>query len=794
MDFLERLGKERFFFDGAMGTMLQAKGLKAGGLPELWNITNSDVVLDIHTSYINAGCNILKTNTFGANRLKLTDTGFSVEKIISEGVHIAKKAAEKNDGYVALDIGPTGKLLAPFGDLDFEEAVDIFAQMVKAGASAGADIILIETMTDTYECKAAILAAKENCQLPILVTFTPDASGRLLTGADIMTAVCLFESLGAHAIGLGCGLGPKQMKLLLRDLVEYSGVPIIVNPNAGIPELHNGKTEYYITSETFADNMKDIAAYAQITGGCCGTTPEHIQAMVTSCRDIPVMPVTPKNHTAVSSWGKTVLFGKKTVIIGERINPTGKPRMKKALHEHDMEYICNEGIKQAENGSEILDVNAGLPDLDESGVLAKLVKELQSVTDTVLQIDTADAAAAERALRIYNGKPLFNSVSGKKESLETILPLVKKYGAAVVALTLDDNGIPQTAQGRIRIAETIIEKAASCGISKKDIIVDTLTMTASTDGNNATITLEALEYIKHTLGVHTTLGISNISFGLPERQKINASFFTQAMQRGLSAAIVNPMDAAIMDAFYAYNALSGKDTNCGEYIKRFSNRAAEPTSAASTALENMSLFDAITSGLREQAGKIADGMLSALPPMEIINNHLIPAMDKMGDEYQKGIIFLPQLLMNAEAAKTAFEAIKVYIAQQGQAQEKRGKIVLSTVKGDIHDIGKNIVKILLETYNFDVIDLGKNVEPSLIAETVKNENIRLVGLSALMTTTVTYMEETIRLLREETPDCRIMVGGAVLSQDYADKIGSDFYAKDAMSGVHYAAALFTKAG
>ena len=796
MDFLQRLGKQRLIFDGAMGTMLQDRGLAAGELPELKNIIDSETVADIHSAYVKAGCHILTTNTLGANRLKLSGTGFTVEQIVSAAVANAKKAARTSGVYVALDIGPTGKLLSPFGDLELEEAVDIFAEMITAGARAGADLILIETMTDTYEIKAAMLAAKENSDLPALVTFTPDSAGRLLTGADIMTAVCLIEALGADALGFNCGSGPAQIKSLLPELMRCASIPVIVTPNAGLPEQVNGKTKYRVTPEEFAADMADIAACAHIIGGCCGTTPDHIAAMAAACRDIPLAPITPKNYTAVSSYGKTVVFGEKTVVIGERINPTGKPRMKKALYDHDMDYLCREGLDQVENGAEILDVNVGLPDIDEAAMLAQAVTGLQSVTNAVLQIDTSSAIAAERALRLYNGKPLLNSVSGKKESLQTILPLVKKYGAAVVALTLDDDGIPETAQARIRIAETIIAEAARRGISPKDIIVDTLTMTVSANSDNANITLEAMEHIRRKMGVHTVLGVSNISFGLPERERINAAFFTLAMNRGLSAGIVNPMNVAMMDTLYAYRALCGEDANCGDYIKRFAQAAAQaPAPVTNNTAEQVSLYDAIIRGLRDRAEKAVQAMIGKKPAIKIINEHLIPALDKVGNDYESQKIFLPQLLMSAESAKTAFEAIKSFMAKQGAASanfaaEKRGKVALATVKGDIHDIGKNIVKVLLENYNFEVIDLGKNVEPSLVAQTVLHENICLAGLSALMTTTVVYMEETIKLLREKAPDCRVMVGGAVLTQEYADKIGADFYAKDAMGAVRYAGELF----
>jgi len=789
MNFLQRLGKQRLFFDGAMGTMLQDRGLSAGELPELKNISDSALVTEIHASYVKAGCDILKTNTFGANRLKLSGTGFSVEQVVGAAVKNAKRAAANSNAYVALDTGPTGKLLRPFGDLDFEEAVSIFAEIIKAGTEAGADLILIETMSDTYEIKAAMLAAKENSSLPVLVTFTPDSSDRLLTGADIMTTVCLIEALGAHALGLNCGLGSSHVKSLLPELSRLSSIPIIVNPNAGIPEQINGKAEYHLTPSQFAHDMADIALYAHITGGCCGTTPDHIKEMISLCRDIPLPPLSAKNETKVSSYAKTVTFGDKTVIIGERLNPTGKPRLKKALLENDMEFLCREALTQTECGAQILDVNVGLPGIDEAAVLARAVAELQSVTGAVLQIDTSNPDAAERSLRLYNGKPLLNSVNGKKESLDTILPLVKKYGAAVIALTLDDSGIPESSQGRIEIAQKIIEEAAKYDIQKKDIIVDALTMTVSTNINNAKITLDAVEYIRYKLGVHTILGVSNISFGLPQRQIINAAFFTLAVKRGLSAGIINPHDSMTTDSLHAYKVLNGEDANCGEYIREYSDVVS--ANAREEAPKQLNLFDAIVKGLRERAEKTSLQMVSEKPALEIINQHLIPALDKVGNDFESGKIFLPQLLMSAEAAKSAFQAIKSHMAKQGKEEEKRGKIVIATVKGDVHDIGKNIVKILLENYNFEIIDLGKNVEPSLVVETVLNEKTELVGLSALMTTTVVYMEETIKLLKQKTPDCRVMVGGAVLTQEYADKIGADFYSKDAMGAVRYAQEHFS---
>ncbi|MDR2729872.1 MAG: homocysteine S-methyltransferase family protein [Treponema sp.] len=792
MDILKLLKKERLFFDGAMGTMLQDK-IRPGELPELLNIKDSAAIMNIHKSYLRAGCNVLKTNTFQANRLKLADSDFSVTEIISKAVTIAKEAAHGTDAFTALDIGPTGKLLSPFGDLDFEEAVEVFSEMVRAGALAGADLVLVETMSDTYEIKAAMLAAKENCDLPLFVTFTPDSSSRLLTGADIQTAVSIIEGLGADALGINCGYGPEQFSRLLPQLVQNSSIPLIVSPNAGMPERINGKTEYHLSAEDYASGVKELARNALITGGCCGTTPAHIAAVIAVCKDIALPPVTQKNVTKVCSYGETVVFGNKPVIIGERLNPTGKPRMKRALYDHDMEYLYREGLEQVEHGAQILDVNAGLPDIDEERLLAELVYGLQSVSKTPLQIDTANTAAARRALRLYNGKPLLNSVSGKKESLETILPLVKKYGAAVIALCLDDDGIPETTRGRIQIAEKIISAAAEYGIPKKDIIVDALTMTISTGRDNARVSLDTVEHLRHKLGVHTILGVSNVSFGLPDRERLNAAFFTLAMKAGVSAGIVNPMNSAIMDAVYMYQALNGADDNCADYIEHFSRTQNITAPAAQNETDDVSLYNTIVKGLKENAAQAAKAMSANTPSMEIINTQLIPALDKAGKDFETQKTFLPQLLMSADAAKAAFGALAMSMSKQTDSY-KRGKILLATVKGDIHDIGKNIVKILLENYNFHVIDLGKNVEPELVLNTVLKEDITLVGLSALMTTTVVYMEETIKLLKEKAPNCHIIVGGAVLTESYAKKINADYYSKDAMSTVRYAEKIFSPEG
>lgn len=789
MTFKEKLGKELIIFDGAMGSLLQEKGLGAGELPELWNVTNKDTILDIHRAYLQSGSDVITANTFGANRLKLADTGYTAGEIIAGGVALARQAVRDSgkEAFTALDIGPTGKLLAPFGDLDFEEAVSIYSEMIACGGKAGADVIIIETMTDLYEVKAALLAAKETSSLPVIVSLAFDEHGRLLSGADIPAAVALIEGLGADAMGFNCGIGPEQMKRLLPELLHVCSIPVIIQSNAGLPRIENGKTVYNVGPEEFSDEMADMPGMGvSIIGGCCGTTPAHIEAVARKCRTKKLNPVTPKNLTVLSSYSKAVEFGEGALIIGERINPTGKPLLKQALRDKNMGYLYGEAIDQIERGAHILDINVGMPDIDEAETLELAVKGLQSVTHTPLQIDTSDTEAMERAMRIYSGKPLVNSVNGKEEVMEAIFPLIKKYGGVVVALTLDEAGIPDTARGRIAIAENLVKRAESYGISKKDIIIDPLVLPVSTGAENAQITLDALEYIRNTMGMHTVLGVSNISFGLPQRENMNAAFFTLAMDRGLSAGIVNPGGQAEMNAYYSHLALSGGDKDFAGYIGRFSqNKERE----AKPAEKNMSLGEAITKGLSEKAASSARSMLSEAKPLEIINSEIVPALDEVGKGFETNKIFLPELLSAANAAKAAFEVLKEYMAKSGLAGEIKGKIVLATVKGDIHDIGKNIVKVLLENYNYDVIDLGKDVAPELIAETVVRDRVRLAGLSALMTTTVPGMEATIKLLREKAPECKIMVGGAVLTQEVADRIGADFYSKDAMGSIYYANSL-----
>ncbi len=782
---LEKLGKEAVIFDGGMGTLLQEKGLSGGELPELWNLTRPEVIEEIQSAYAAAGADVLTTNTFGVNALKLAGTGHSVREVVSAAVRIARRAAGGRCA-VALDMGPTGKLMRPFGELSFEDAYNLYKEVVLAGAE-GADLVLIETMGDTLELKAAVLAAKENCALPVIATCTFDETGKLLTGGSIDAAMTLLESLGVYALGMNCGLGPAQMLRLLPELLRCTGLPVIVNANAGLPVQENGRTVYPVGPKAFCALSEEVFALGVSgVGGCCGTTPEHIALLSKSLsgravqkREVPV-------RTVVSSGTHTVVFGEKPVLIGERINPTGKPRLKEALRQNDLEFLCREGVRQADAGADVLDVNVGLPEIDEPAMMEQAIERLQGVVRLPLQIDTSDPAAMERALRVYNGKPLVNSVNGKRESLDAVLPLVKKYGAAVVALTLDENGIPETAEGRFRIAEKIVREAERYGIARKDILVDTLTMTVSTGEENAKVTLEALERVRRELGVHTVLGVSNVSFGLPRRELVTANFFTMAMQRGLSAGIVNVLSEALMDAYRSFCALSGFDPGCKDYIAAYAERAAP---AKKDAAKDMTLFEAIVRGLREEAGALTDAALETAAPLDIVNGALIPALDEVGKGYEKGTVFLPQLLMSADAAKEAFERIKRKLAAGGEKAEPKGKIVLATVKGDIHDIGKNIVKVLLENYGFEVIDLGKDVAPETVLRAVRENGVKLAGLSALMTTTVPAMAETIELLHRET-DCTVAVGGAVLNEEYAEMIGADFYSKDAMGTVRFAEKFF----
>ena len=821
-DLRERLGREWLFFDGGTGTILQARGLRGGELPERWNLTHPEDILALYAGYLEAGCHVFNTNTFGANRLKYPGEG-ELEAVVTAGVRLAQEARERTgrqDAYIALDIGPTGKLLEPLGDLGFERAVDLFGEVVRIGAAAGADLVLIETMSDTYEAKAAVLAAKENCDLPVCVTVTFDEGGKLLTGASVEAAVAMLEGLRVDALGVNCSLGPRQMLPIVERLVRAASIPVIVNPNAGLPRTEGGRTVYDVGPEEFAEHMERIAALGvQCVGGCCGTTPAHIRAMIGRVSGMPFRPNTAKERTVVTSFSQAVEIGPVPVIIGERINPTGKKRFKQALRDSDMEYILTEGLKQEDSGAHILDVNVGLPEIDEPAMMEQVVRRLQGVLSLPLQLDTSDPVALERGLRCYNGKPMVNSVSGKKESIEAVMPLVRKYGGVLVALMLDEDGIPDSAEGRIRIARRVYEAADRYGIPRKDIVIDGLAMTISSDSRSALVTLETLRRVRDELGGHTILGVSNISFGLPQRATINAHFLTMALQNGLSCAIINPGNEEMMRAYRAFLALSDLDPQCMGYIEAYANAPAPvfggtpaaaggavsqagtapadgPSSASSSAggASQSPLAHAIVRGMAESAAKATREAL-AVPGTDgltLINEQLIPALDQVGKGFEKGTVFLPQLLMSAEAAKAAFAVVKESMA--GRTQASRGRIILATVKGDIHDIGKNIVKVMLENYGYDVLDLGKDVPPETIVRTAVEENIELVGLSALMTTTVVSMEETIRQLRRDKPGTKVVVGGAVMTQEYADAIGADCYAKDAMATVHYADRVFAAHG
>lgn len=799
MDIREELGRRIIFFDGGLGSLLQERGLKPGELPETWNLTRPEVLYDIHRAYLDAGTDIILANTFGANGFKYDN----LEEIVTAAVVNAKKAVADSGrkAYVALDMGPTGKLLKPMGTLDFEECVSIYADVVRYGAKAGADLILIETMSDTYELKAAVLAAKENSNLPVVATVVFDEHHKMLTGATPEVVVAMLEGLRVDAIGMNCGLGPKQMKPIFETMARYASIPLVITPNAGLPRSENGKTVYDVGPEEFAEDMEEIINMgAWMAGGCCGTTPAHIKALTERCSGITPKPLTDKDYTIVTSYSTAVELGGRPVIIGERINPTGKSKFKQALRDNNMEYILEEGVKQADSGAHILDVNVGLPEIDEPAMMRRTVYELQSVLPLPLQIDTTDPVAMEQAMRIYNGKPMINSVNGKEEIMHQIFPLVQKYGGTVVGLALDEAGIPDTAEGRLAVAKKIYDTAAQYGIKPKDIVIDALTMTMSTDNNSANITLDTVREIK-AHGGRTVLGVSNISFGLPQREVINSGFFLMAMQAGLSAGIINPNARAMIQAYDTYCVLGGFDSQCMSYIEKYA--VAEPTPVAQTVTSvkqagkavtgNLSLTDCIVKGLKEQAYKATKEELGTKDTMEIINGELVPALDIVGKGFEKGTVFLPQLLMSAEAAKAGFEAIKEYVSSQGANQEKKATIVIATVKGDIHDIGKNIVKVLLENYGYDVIDLGKDVPPETVVDKVIETHAPLVGLSALMTTTVVSMEETIKKLHESAPWCKIMVGGAVLTQEYADMIGADFYGRDAMQSVYYAEELLNPA-
>lgn len=759
--------------------MLQAAGLGLGERPEIFGIKHPDIVERIQKSYVEAGSNVIFTNTFGANAHKLADTGYTVEEVISANTAIAKKAAAGR-AKVALDVGPIGELLEPLGTLSFEEAYEIYAQMVEAGVKSGVDLIGFETMTDLYELKAAVLAAKEHSRLPVFATMSFEASGRTFTGTTVAAMALTLTGLGVDALGVNCSLGPKELLPIVKEMRQWTNLPLIVKPNAGLPDPATGK--YGMGPEEFGTYMAEFPkAGVSILGGCCGTTPDFIRTL----KDLPEPEDIPGERLrhGVCHAAQAAEFGG-VRVIGERINPTGKKRFQQALREGDLNYIMERAIEQADAGADILDINVGLPGVDEADMMRKVVKAVQSVVSLPLQIDSSSPEAIEAGLRACNGKAIVNSVNGEPETLEKILPLVKKYGAAVVGLTMDKGGIPETAAGRIEIAERILKAAEGYGILKEDVLIDCLTLTISAQQDQAAETLKAVRYIHENMGLHCVLGVSNISFGLPERIHITESFLTQAMCCGLDFPIVNPNQKEIMDAVFSYKALSGEDRDAAAYIERFAG-AAEPLKVLSASAE-MTIETAVLKGLKQETADLTAKFLESMSELEVINQKLIPALDVVGEKYEKQQIFLPQLINAANAACAGFDLIKERIAERGGESVSKGKIVMATVEGDIHDIGKNIVRVVLENYGYRVIDLGRDVPVQKVVEEAVKEDVSLVGLSALMTTTVPSMQKTIAALRESGHPCKVFVGGAVLTEDYAMEIGADYYAKDAKASVDIA--------
>lgn len=785
MDVRTYLKENILFFDGAMGTMLQAAGLPAGGLPEVYNLEHPEVVAEIHRAYVHAGCDVVTANTFQANELKLAECGYTPEELITAGVRLAKESGAK---YAALDIGPLGQLMRPMGTLTFETAYAMFKRQIEAGVNAGADILLFETMSDLLEVKAGVLAAKETCSLPIFVTMTYQEDGRTFVGCDPKSAAVTLSGLGVDALGVNCSLGPEELAPVAEELLRYARVPVMIQPNAGLPKIENGQTVYDVTPEAYGSFMAELAQKgAAILGGCCGTTPAFIKAMAEALPQRKRKAVSPLSVTAVCSGTKTVILDGKVSVIGERINPTGKKLLKEKLRTGDFDYIMGEAINQAQNGADILDVNCGLPEINEPEVLCRAVREVQSVVNLPLQIDSADPKALEQAVRVYNGKPILNSVNGKQESLRTILPIAAKYGAAVVGLTLDENGIPETAQERCAIAERIVCAAAEYGIPKEDILIDCLVLTASAQQELVLETLRGIQLVKSRLGVKTVLGVSNVSFGLPARPLLNSVFLAAGFGAGLDAAIINPLSQEVMKTVHAFRVLNNQDRDAAEYIARCAKTLEQaPTASAGSGTE-ISLKDCIIQGRKEEVRNKTSLLLQTNQALDIIDAHFISALDTVGERYEKGEIFLPQLIQSAEAVKGGFEILKASMPKGGT---EKGTILLATVVGDIHDIGKNIAKMLLENYGYRVIDLGKDVPVETVVKTAMETGVRLIGLSALMTTTVAGMKETISALRAAGCTAKIMVGGAVLNEDYVRFVGADYYVKDARADVVLANKIF----
>ncbi len=797
MNIREKIGKELLFFDGGMGTMLQAAGMQPGEIPETWCFLRPDEIKKIHKQYLHAGANIIETNSFGANGLKFSHDVYTPYDAMKKSVELARNSIdeflEENNTddkrrFVAASIGPCGHLLEPLGDISFDRAYDSFKEMAVAADDGGADILLIETMTDSYELKAAILACKENTTLPIIASFMLDESSKLLTGGNIYSLVPMLEGLGVDAVGINCGFGPKQIIEFMKVLKEETSLPIMINSNAGMPKIDTyGNTYYDLSVNQFAEYATQfIDLGASMVGGCCGTTPEHIQALREISKDKSIVLRKVKSSTVVTSYASAVEINHDFKVIGERINPTGNKPLKAAIQEKNLEFVSSLAIDQVSSGAHIIDVNAGMPGVNEVDLLESFIKSVQKVCPAPLMIDSSNTDALEKACRYYNGKPFINSVSGKESSLEKVLPIAKKYGGVLIALTLDDTGIPKTAEDRVAVAKKIIDRAASYGIDKNDIVVDPLTLTISSDPEAANVTLKAIELLSKE-NIKTSVGLSNISFGLPSRDTINATFLAQCLQAGLNTAIVNPSSKTLMNTYHSYRALRGFDESAQEYINKVTNIEISDTSSNND--ENLNLTTFIEKGLKEDSIKETSELIKSKEALDIVNEFIIPALDKVGETYEKGISFLPQLLMSAEAAQGAFSVLQDKLKTNEQSETFKATVVVATVKGDIHDIGKNIAKVLLENYGYRVIDLGKDVDPSLIVETAIKEKADMVGLSALMTTTLPSMEDTISLIRENNLPCQVLVGGAVLTKSLAERIGADFFCKDAMSTVKFAEQL-----
>ena len=785
-----QLGKKRLYFDGAMGTMLQNRGLKLGEIPEIYNMTHPEMIESIHREYLQAGSQFITTNTFGANRYKMQKSEYTVEEIITKAIEIAKSAkADFPETYVALDVGPSGKVLKPIGDVSFEESYEVFKEQMVIGEKAGADVILLETFTDLYELKAAVLAAKENTSLPIFCTMSFEENGRTFFGTSLESMVLTMEGLGVSALGINCSLGPKQLKPLVEKITKMAHIPIMIQPNAGLPTMKDGHVHYDIQPEEFAQILEEFARLGvSLLGGCCGTTPEYIAEMIEKTKSIPYkMPDNPRKAGICSA--SSVVDFEDIRIIGERLNPTGKKPLQAALRSENMDFVVREAINQVEQGAHILDVNMGMPDMDEVSLLKKAILEVQAAVSLPLQIDSSNVQALEEAVRIYNGKPLINSVNGKKESLEQILPIAKKYGAAVLGLALDERGIPETAEDRLEVATHIVNRALELGIPKEDIFIDCLVVTASAQQALVKETLRAVKLVKDRLGVKTVLGISNVSFGLPQRPIINRNMLAAALMQGLDAPIMNPGDAGMKEAIAAYRVLMGIDEDSKDYIDVYGN-VAVTSAPVSEANQEVDIETAIKKGLKEEAKKATMSLLTGMDALTIIEERIVPALNEVGKLYEEQVIFLPQLIKSAEAAKVAFEVLQGELTKVSHEPNlEKTTVVLATVFGDIHDIGKNIVKVIMENYNFKVVDLGKDVPIETVVEAAKKWQVKVVGLSALMTTTVGSMKDTIAALRKEVPDVKVIVGGAVLTSELAEYVGADYYAKDAMETVRIASKL-----